>query len=136
MGSISPLPGGVRRCGSSDPGFIICKPTNTPADSSTGFTPVSVSVGNLMFRHTLSVSHASDLQAAYEWSTDLMNWNASEASAGRTTVTFGTPVVMNAGPPCLVEVTVTGHASRRYLRPHQGAAELTSSSHANHPQNA
>lgn len=72
-----------------------------------GLTTVSSSGGNLIFRHTLSATPASDLTGAYEWSTDLATWNASGASAGGTTVTFGVPVIITAGTPNLVEVTAT-----------------------------
>ena len=78
-----------------------------PSVTSQGLSAVSTSGGNLVFRHTLNATPASDLQASYEWSADLAAWNASGASAGGTTVTFGAPVQINAGPPALVEVTAT-----------------------------
>jgi autotransporter-associated beta strand protein len=91
----------------------------SPETFSQGLTAVSASGDNLVFRHTLSATPASDLTAAYEWSTDLATWRASGASAGDTTVTFGTPVVVSPGTPSLVEVTatVTGTpASRIFAR--------------------
>jgi hypothetical protein len=73
-----------------------------------GLTSVSASGGNLVFRHTLSTTPASDLAGAYEWSTDLVNWNADGASEGGTTVDFSDPpVVITPGTPDLVEVTAT-----------------------------
>jgi autotransporter-associated beta strand protein len=73
-----------------------------------GLTSVSTSGGNLVFRHTLSTTPASDLAGAYEWSTNLVNWNADGASAGATTVTFSNPpVVITPGTPNLVQVTAT-----------------------------
>jgi hypothetical protein len=82
----------------------------SPEVFSQGVTPVSASGGNLVFRHTLNATPASDLARAYEWSTDLVTWNADGASAGDTTVTFAEPVVITPGTPALVEVTasVTG----------------------------
>ena len=52
-------------------------------------------------------SAASDLTAAYEWSADLASWHASGASSGGTTVTFGTPTQVDAGPLETVEVTAS-----------------------------
>jgi autotransporter-associated beta strand protein len=73
-----------------------------------GLTSVSASGGNLVFRHTLSTTPASDLAGAYEWSTNLVNWNADGAPAGGTTVTFSNPpVVITPGTPNLVQVTAT-----------------------------
>jgi hypothetical protein len=80
---------------------------SSPAVSNTGLSAVSVSTSSLIFRHTRNSSPATDLTPAYEWSTDLAIWNASGAPAGGTTVTFGIPVSINAGPPELVEVTAT-----------------------------
>lgn len=75
-----------------------------------GLTPVSASGGNLVFRHTLSSTPALDLTGSYEWSANLVDWNASGAAAGGTAVTFGTPDLITPGTPNLVEVTssVTG----------------------------
>jgi hypothetical protein len=78
-----------------------------PSASNRGISLLSASAGNLVFRHTLNATPASDLAASYEWSTNLANWNASGASAGGTTVTFSAPVEIAAGPPALVEVTAT-----------------------------
>jgi autotransporter-associated beta strand protein len=73
-----------------------------------GLTSVSASGGNLVFQHTLSTTPASDLAGAYEWSTNLVNWNADGAPAGGTTVTFSNPpVVITPGTPNLVQVTAT-----------------------------
>jgi hypothetical protein len=79
----------------------------SPAAFSQGLTAVAVGSGTLSFRHTLNAAPASDLSPAYEWSLDMVNWNASGASAGGTTVTFGTPVVVTPGAPGLVQVTAT-----------------------------
>jgi hypothetical protein len=80
----------------------------SPEVFSQGLTSVSASGGNLVFQHTLSTTPASDLAGAYEWSTDLVNWNADGAPVGGTTVTFSNPpVVITPGTPNLVEVTAT-----------------------------
>lgn len=79
----------------------------SPEVFSQGLTSVSSNGGNLVFRHTLSTTPASDLTGAYEWSTDLVTWNASGVPADGTTVTFGDPVVITEGTPDLVEVTAT-----------------------------
>jgi hypothetical protein len=78
-----------------------------PSAANQGISLVSASGGNLVFRHTLNATPASDLQASYEWSADLATWQASGASAGGTTVTFGAPNPIQAGPPALVEVSAT-----------------------------
>jgi hypothetical protein len=80
---------------------------SSPAVAGQGFSAISTSGGNLLFRHTLNATPASDLQAAYEWSTDLVTWHNSGVAAGGTTVTFGAPMQISAGPPPLVEVTAT-----------------------------
>jgi hypothetical protein len=79
----------------------------SPETFNQGLTSISSSGGNLVFRHTLSATPASDLTGSYEWSTDLVTWNADEASAGGTTVAFGNPVVITPGTPDLVEITAT-----------------------------
>jgi hypothetical protein len=79
----------------------------SPEVFSQGLASVATSGGNLVFRHTLGATPASDLTGAYEWSTDLVNWHAAGTSAGGTTVTFGPPVEITPGPPALVEVTAS-----------------------------
>jgi hypothetical protein len=91
---------------------------SSPAVAGQGITQVSRGAGTLVFRHTRNATPASDLTPSYEWSADLVNWNASGASAGGTTVTFGVPVVVTPGTPDLVEVTATvsGTAARVFCR--------------------
>jgi hypothetical protein len=79
----------------------------SPEVFSQGLTSISTSNGNLVFRHTLGATPASDLTGSYEWSTDLVTWNADDASAGGITVTFAEPVVVTPGAPALVEVTAS-----------------------------
>ncbi len=91
---------------------------SNPTVSSPGLTAVSLSGGNLSFRHTRSTTPATDLTGSYEWSSDLLTWHASGVTAGGTTVTFGAPAVITPGTPELVEVTasITGSASRVFAR--------------------
>jgi autotransporter-associated beta strand protein len=86
----------------------------SPEVFSQGLNTVSASGGNLVFRHTLSTTPAADLMGSYEWSVNLVDWNASGATASGTTVTFGTPAVITQGTPNLVEVSaVTSTPSAR-----------------------
>jgi hypothetical protein len=90
-----------------------------PSVASRGMSAVSASGGSLVFQHTLNANPATDLTAVYEWSADLVNWNASGASAAGLTVTFGTPVEISSGPPALVQVTATvsgGAAAKVFAR--------------------
>lgn len=81
----------------------------SPAASNVGLTQVSATPTTLVFRHSRSNTPASDLTANYEWSANLSGWNASAATAGGTTVTFGTAVIVDTEAPGtdLVEVTAT-----------------------------
>ena len=78
-----------------------------PSLSSQGMTSVSSTVNSVTFQHTLSATPASDLSAAYEWSTDMATWYPDGASDGGTTVSFSAPSVITAGSPDLIEVTAT-----------------------------
>jgi autotransporter-associated beta strand protein len=80
---------------------------SSPEAFSQGLTAVSSTSGNLVFRHTLNSTPASDLTGSYEWSTNLSDWHASGATVGGTTVVFGAPVVVTPGTPNLVQVTAT-----------------------------
>lgn len=80
---------------------------SSPAEFNQGMSAVVSSGGNIVFQHTLNAEPASDLVDSYEWSTDLVNWQASGASAGGTTVTFGPRLQIADGPPALVEVAIT-----------------------------
>jgi len=53
------------------------------------------------FTHPISDTPATDIAAAYKWSTDLVNYHASGATINGTTVTFA------PGTPASGEVTVT-----------------------------
>ena len=80
---------------------------SSPEVFSPGLTNISRNGANLVFRHTRSATPATDLTGSYQWSTDLVNWQASGVPAAGTTVTFATPVVITPGTPQLVEVTAT-----------------------------
>jgi len=82
----------------------------SPEVSNPGLTSISSSGDNLVFRHTLSSAPASDLTGSYEWSANLVDWNASGATAGDTTVTFGITDIITPGTLNLVEITanITG----------------------------
>jgi hypothetical protein len=79
----------------------------SPEVFSPGLTNIARNGANLVFRHTRSTTPATDLTGSYQWSTDLVNWQASGVPAAGTTVTFATPVVIIPGTPQLVEVTAT-----------------------------
>jgi hypothetical protein len=53
-----------------------------PSIGNAGLTTVSASPGTFTFTHTQSNEVPSDVNAAYEWSTDLANWFASGAPSG------------------------------------------------------
>ncbi|MGA0846936.1 MAG: lamin tail domain-containing protein, partial [Luteolibacter sp.] len=79
-----------------------------PAARSLGVQVISAGAGELVFQHTLNDSPASDLSAAYEWSTDLANWNDDGADFGGVSVSFSQPEVVDGiTSPALVQVTAT-----------------------------
>ena len=59
-----------------------------PSVSNPGLVQIAKSGGTVTFQHPRNASPASDLTAAYRWSTDLGTWHASGAASGGTTVTF------------------------------------------------
>ena len=61
-----------------------------PSSPNQGIVQIAKSGGDVTFLHPRNASPASDLSAAYRWSTDLVTWHASGAADGGTTVTFGT----------------------------------------------
>ena len=82
----------------------------TPPDSpNPGLVQISSTATTLVFRHSRSNSPAADLTASYEWSTDLVNWYPSAATAGETTVTIAAATITDTAAPDndLVEVTAT-----------------------------
>lgn len=91
---------------------------SAPAATSPGLTNVSASGANLVFRHTLSATPASDLSAGYQWSADLANWHDDGAESAGITVTCSEPVVVTPGDPDLVEVTaaISGAPAKVFIR--------------------
>ena len=59
-----------------------------PSVSNQGIKQVARSGNSVTFQHPRNAAPASDLSAAYRWSTDLTTWHDSGAANGGTTVTF------------------------------------------------
>ncbi len=80
-----------------------------PDASSSGLTRVSSPGGNLVFRHTRTNNPASDVTAVYQWSTDMVTWNAAAATVSGTTVNIDAATLTDTAAPDrdLVEVTAT-----------------------------
>lgn len=68
-----------------------------PSVKSQGITQVEKSGGSVTFQHPQSGAAASDVTAAYRWTTDLENFHASGESVGGTTVTL-TPAANTPSP--------------------------------------
>lgn len=82
-----------------------------PAVFSTGVVATGKSGNTFTFTHPLGANPASDITAAYRWSTDLASFHADGATAGGSTVTFaqGTP----SGGMVTVTATITGTVPER-----------------------
>jgi hypothetical protein len=78
-----------------------------PNVGNAGLTAGTLSGNAFTFTHPQNATPASDVSApAYIWSTDLVNWNADDASSGGITVDLNaTP---NSPSPTTVTATVTG----------------------------
>ena len=64
--------------------------------------------GSFRFRHSLTNAPASDVSAAYEWSSDLEDWHASgETNAAGTSATIARTVIEDRTAPETDEVEVT-----------------------------
>lgn len=79
-----------------------------PAVSSQGIVQVARSGNTITFQHPASTSPASDVTAAYVWSTDLTTFHADGASAGGITVGFSANPNTPAPGTTTVTATVTG----------------------------
>ncbi|MEO5915322.1 MAG: immunoglobulin domain-containing protein [Luteolibacter sp.] len=64
-----------------------------PGVSNQGIVQIARSGNTVTFQHPANATPASDVTAAYVWSTDLATFNAGGASAGGTTVSFATNTV-------------------------------------------
>ena len=76
-----------------------------PSISNQGITQVARSGNTITFQHPASTTPASDVTAAYVWSTDLATFHADGATVGDTTVAFTTNTVSNV---TTVTATITG----------------------------
>lgn len=80
-----------------------------PSVSSGGITQVAKNGSTVTFQHPQNASPASDVSAAYEWSTDIATFHADGASDGGTTVSFAA----SPGDPATVTATITGTVPAR-----------------------
>ena len=93
-----------------------------PSKPTTGLQSVTLSSGNLKFRHSQTNTLASDVAFSYQWSTDLLNWQASGTSnASGVIVTITTTKITDTTAPAndLIGVTATltaGTTKRIYAR--------------------
>jgi hypothetical protein len=76
-----------------------------PSISNQGITQVAKSGNTVTFQHPANATPASDVTAAYVWSTDLATFHADGATVGDTTVSFTTNTVANV---TTVTATITG----------------------------
>lgn len=86
---------------------------SNPAVSNTGITQVAKSGGTVTFQHPRSATPASDVTAGYRWSSDLVTFHASGASAGGTTVTIAAQPDLPSVGISTVTATVTGTQPQR-----------------------
>lgn len=90
---------------------------SNPASSNAGITQVAKNGTTVTFQHPRNSAPASDVTAAYLWSTDLVTFHASGASVGGSTVTIvAQPDTPSVGVST-VTATVTGTQPQRlFLR--------------------
>jgi hypothetical protein len=90
-----------------------------PSKGNAGLTPVSTAPGTFTFTHTESNEIPVDVNAGYEWSTDLANWFTT-TGAGITVSVLETSRVNNAAPENdIVTATATvtsGTAPKLFVR--------------------
>ena len=79
-----------------------------PSVANPGITQVAKSGSTITFRHPQSGFPASDVTAAYRWSTDLVDFHDSGAASGGTTVTIAPALNTPAAGTTTVTATVTG----------------------------
>ena len=93
-----------------------------PSKPTTGLQSVTLSSGNLKFRHSQTNTLASDVAFSYQWSTDLLNWQASGTSNASGVIVTITPTkITDTTAPAndLIGVTATltaGTTKRIYAR--------------------
>ena len=71
----------------------------SPSAWNAGLVNISASGGSLVFHHTIATQPASDVTGSYEWSADLVNWHASGAGSGGTTILITSEVVADEAHP-------------------------------------
>lgn len=76
-----------------------------PSVSNQGIVQVAKTGNTVTFQHPQNATPASNVSAAYVWSTDLATFNADGASAGGSTVSFATSTVAGT---TTVTATITG----------------------------
>lgn len=100
------LPNGIEQVLGSDPSV-----------ANTDFTLVSASASSIIFHHTRTNEAPADVRAAYQWSTDLVNWFASGTADGGTTVTLVPTTLVDTSAPAVdtieVKATITGTPTPR-----------------------
>jgi hypothetical protein len=79
-----------------------------PSVANQGVTAVAKTGSTITFRHPQSGSPASDVTAAYKWSTDLATFHASGAASGGTTVTLTPALNTPSAGTTTVTATITG----------------------------
>ena len=79
-----------------------------PSIANTGITQVATTGNTVTFQHPQSGGQAGDVSAAYKWSTDLVDFNASGATDGGTTVTITSFLNTPVAGTTTVTATATG----------------------------
>ena len=82
-----------------------------------GLTAVTGGVDALSFRHSQADPAIGDITGIYEWSLDLVNWNASDDTVGGTTVSIDALPNTPATSTTTVTASVTGASPNKiFLR--------------------
>jgi hypothetical protein len=79
-----------------------------PSVANQGVTAVAKTGSTVTFRHPQSGFAASDVTAAYKWSTDLATFHASGAASGGTTVTIAPALNTPSAGTTTVTATISG----------------------------
>jgi autotransporter-associated beta strand protein len=92
-----------------------------PGASSPGLVQVSKSASSLTFQHSRADAPLAGYATAYEWSVNLVDWNASGTTHGGVTVIITSAVVTDNPPPAndVVGVVATvsgGSTSKLFVR--------------------
>jgi hypothetical protein len=79
-----------------------------PAVGNAGLTQVAKNGSTVTFRHSQNATPASDVTAAYRWSTDLQNFHNSGETSGGATVTFSPSTNTPTAGTTSVSATISG----------------------------